>query len=90
VIHPFDITAGVMQGDTLSPFLFVVIVDYIMKLTFPDPNAGFRWKREGSRRPAGHIADLDYAKKKSPIYSAFTALYLQPTPLLPMILFCGF
>ena len=24
---PFDITAGVLQGDTLSPFLFVMVVD---------------------------------------------------------------
>ena len=54
---PFDITAGVLQGDTLSPFLFVVVVDYVMRLTVPDPSVGFRWKRrEGSRRPAGHIA----------------------------------
>ena len=59
---PFDITAGVLQGDTLSPFLFVIVVDYIMRLTVPDSSVGFRWKRhEGSRRPAGHIADLDYA-----------------------------
>ena len=59
---PFDITAGVLQGDTLYPFLFVIVVDYIMRLTVLDPSVGFRWKRrEGSRRPAGHIADLDYA-----------------------------
>ena len=32
---PFDITAGELQGDTLSFFLFVV-VDYIMRLTVPD------------------------------------------------------
>ena len=51
-----------LQGDTLSPFLFVIVVDYIMRLTVPDSSVGFRWKRhEGSRRPAGHIADLDYA-----------------------------
>ena len=25
----FDITAGVLQGDTLSPFIFVVVVDYM-------------------------------------------------------------
>ena len=59
---PFDITAGVLQGDTLSPFLFVVVVDYIMRLTVPDPSVGFRWKRqEGSRKPAGYIVDLGYA-----------------------------
>ena len=25
----FDITAGVLQGGTLSPFIFVVVVDYM-------------------------------------------------------------
>ena len=59
---PFDITASVLQGGTLSPFLFVIVVDYMMRLTVPDTSVGFRWKRcEGFRRPAGHIADLDYA-----------------------------
>ena len=59
---PFDITAGVLQGDTLSPPLFVIVFDYIMRLTVPDSSVGFRWKRsEGSWRPAAHIADLEYA-----------------------------
>ena len=25
---PFDVTTGVLQGDVLAPFLFVVLVDY--------------------------------------------------------------
>ena len=60
---PFDIIAGVLQGDTLSPPLFVIVFDYYMRLTVPDSSVGFRWKRsEGSRRPAAHIADLEYAE----------------------------
>ena len=27
----FDITAGVLQGDTLAPFLFVIVLDYAMR-----------------------------------------------------------
>ena len=27
----FSILAGVLQGDTLSPYLFVIVIDYIMK-----------------------------------------------------------
>ena len=30
--HSFSIDTGVLQGDTLAPFLFVIMVDYIMKL----------------------------------------------------------
>ena len=28
---PFDVTNGVLQGDVLAPFLFVVLVDYLLK-----------------------------------------------------------
>ena len=28
---PFDVTAGVLQGDVLAPFLIVVLVDYLLK-----------------------------------------------------------
>ena len=28
---PFDVTTGVLQGDVLVPFLFVVLVDYLLK-----------------------------------------------------------
>lgn len=34
---PFDITAGVLQGDTMSPFLFGKVVDFIMRWTVPTP-----------------------------------------------------
>ena len=27
----FDITTGVLQGDTLAPFLFIILLDYAMR-----------------------------------------------------------
>ena len=40
--------------------MFVMVVDYIVRLTVTEPSMGFGWKRlEGS--PAPHIADLNYA-----------------------------
>ena len=27
----FDIQAGVMQGDTLAPFLFIIVLDYALR-----------------------------------------------------------
>ena len=27
----FDIIAGVLQGDTLAPFLFVICLDYVLR-----------------------------------------------------------
>ena len=29
----FLILAGVMQGDTLAPYLFIIVIDYIMTTT---------------------------------------------------------
>jgi hypothetical protein len=30
-IELFDISAGVLQGDTLAPFLFIIVLDYAMR-----------------------------------------------------------
>ena len=59
----FEITTGVLQGDTLAPFLFILCLDYILK-TSVDINAelGFTLTERRSRRyPATHITDIDYA-----------------------------
>ena len=34
---PFDIKAGILQGDTLAPFLFIMVVDYILRLSLESP-----------------------------------------------------
>ena len=26
----FDIVAGVLQGDTISPYLFIIVLDYVL------------------------------------------------------------
>ena len=28
---PIDIMAGILQGDTLAPFLFIVVLDYVLR-----------------------------------------------------------
>jgi len=60
----FSIETGVLQGDTLAPFLFIVVVDYLLRKAFgnEDNNLGIQVKaRNGSRVPAKHLTDLDYA-----------------------------
>ena len=47
----FEILAGVLQGDTLAPYLFVIVVDYIMTIVVDnEPDAGFTVKPARSRR----------------------------------------
>ena len=57
----FKTTSGALQGDTLSPYLFIVLLDYALNKTLQD-DAGFvARKRNSSRHPAIHISVLAYA-----------------------------
>ena len=40
---PFDINTGVRQGCLLSPFLFILIIDWIMKETTKGRRNGLQW-----------------------------------------------
>ena len=60
----FDITGGVLQGDTLAPFLFVIVLDYALRkaLDGKENDLGFTITPRRSRRhPKEAIADLDFA-----------------------------
>ena len=49
----FDITAGVLQGDTLAPFLFIIVLDYAMRKAMGDgkeEELGFTIAPRRSRR----------------------------------------
>ena len=62
--EPFQIQAGVLQGDTLAPFLFVVVLDYIMRHALKDiqANTGIVLEERKSRRyPEIRLHDLDFA-----------------------------
>ena len=61
---PFDIEAGVLQGDTLAPYLFIIVLDYEMRKAIGEDNdkLGFTVNnRLCSRKPAEVITDLDFA-----------------------------
>ena len=59
----FDIVAGVLQGDTLAPFLFIICLDYVLRTSIDlMSERGFTLKKARSRRhPAETITDADYA-----------------------------
>jgi hypothetical protein len=60
----FKIFAGVMQGDTLAPFLFIVVLDYAMRkaINGREVELGFTiHHRRSSRYLAESICDLDFA-----------------------------
>ena len=59
----FDIVAGVLQGDTLAPYLFIICLDYILRTSIDYIwENGFELTKKRSRRyPTKTITDTDYA-----------------------------
>ena len=59
----FDILSGILQGDTLAPFLFIIVIDYIMRIsvdTMKENGLMYR-PRRSSRHPDLFITDADFA-----------------------------
>ena len=60
----FEITAGIIQGVTLAPYLFVIVLDYVLRKTVSgrEEELGFKLERRRSRRVGPKIlTDLDFA-----------------------------
>ena len=59
----FDIVAGVLQGDTLAPYLFIICLDYVLRTSIDTiKENGIELTKKRSRRyPATTITDADYA-----------------------------
>ena len=58
----FDIVTGVLQGDTLAPYLFIMRLDYVLRTLIDKiKENGFELtKKRSSRYPAKTITDADY------------------------------
>ena len=58
----FDIVAGVLQRDTLSQYLFIICLDYVLRTSIDKIREnGFELTKKRSRRyPAKTITDADY------------------------------
>ena len=56
-----DIVAGVLQGDTLAPYLFIICLDYVLRTSIDKIKVnGFeRIKKRSRRYPAKKITDAD-------------------------------
>ena len=61
ISEPFDVTTGVLQGDVLAPFFFIILVDYLLdKASGPDSGV-VTCPRQSRRYPAKVLNDLDFA-----------------------------
>ena len=58
----FEILAGVLQGDTLAPFLFIICLDYALRTSLDEnKDLGFKLKPSAIPRLMETITDVDYA-----------------------------
>ena len=62
----FEILAGVLQGDTLAPYLFILVLDYVMRVAIGNDEdmLGFTvTPRKSRRHPAKVITNLDFFRR---------------------------
>ena len=58
----FNIVAGVLQGDTLAPYLFIICLDYVLRTSIDKmKDNGFKLTKKSRRYPVHTIMDADYA-----------------------------
>ena len=60
----FKITTGVPQGDTLAPYLFIIVLDYVPREAFEghEESLGLTIKpRQGRRVKAEKVTNLNFA-----------------------------
>ena len=59
----FDIVAGVLQGDMLAPYLFIICLDYVLRTLIDKikENCFELTKKRSRRYPAKTITNADYA-----------------------------
>ena len=58
----FPTSSGVLQGDTLAPFIFVLVLDWVLRTGLPTTDDGFLLcRRRSSRHVEKRLAVLAYA-----------------------------
>ena len=59
----FDIVAGVLQGDTLAPYIFIICLDYVLRTSIDKIREnGFELTKKRSRsHPVKTVTDAEYA-----------------------------
>jgi len=65
----FDIITGVRQGCILSPFLFLLVIDFVMRKAVSEPNMGIQWT------DSTRLTDLDFADDMSLLAQSRATLY---------------
>ena len=71
----FKVKTGVKQGDVMSGFIFLIVVDWIMRRSTEGNNTGIRWKFTSK------LEDLDFADDIALVSSSFQHMQTKATKL---------
>ena len=79
----FDIVAGVLQGDTLIPYLYIICLDYVLRTSIDlMKENSFKLAKESSRKyPAKTITDTDNADHIARLVNSHTQADFLPHSL---------
>ena len=74
----FATSSGVLQGDTLAPFLFVLLLDWVLRTALPSAEDGFLLRRRvGRRQSEKRLSVLGYADDLALLSSSVEAAQRQ-------------
>ena len=75
----FNIVAGVLKGDTLAPYLFIICLDYVLRTSIAKikENSFELTKKRSRRYPSKTIADADYADDIAILANTLTQVQTQ-------------
>ena len=62
--NQFDLSVGVLQGDTLAPYLFIIVMDFVLRKSMIESCGVQLTKAAGTSSrpiPASFLSDLDFA-----------------------------
>ena len=57
----FNINTGVLQGDPVAPYLFIIVLDYTSRTAIDDREELTRTRLRSTIHPASYLSNLDYA-----------------------------
>ena len=79
ISNPFSVTTGVLQGDVLAPFLFIILVDYLLLKSSEGDSGVVTRPRKSRRYPAKVLNDLDFADDIALLESSISRAQCQLT-----------
>ena len=67
ISEPFQVTTGVLQGDVLAPFLFIVLIDYMLQKATEDSDSGVvTHPRQSQKTPCKSLKWLGFCRRHCP------------------------